>query len=966
MNQSLTFYFFGSPCVESEGALVEFDTRKAVALLAYLAATGRPHRRDSLAALLWPDYSQANARAALRRTISVLNKGLAGQGLLIQREEIGLLSQQVYVDLHEFERLRSAGPAEQRYPALAQAAAVYRADFLEGFGLRDSLEFDDWQYQAAEQYRAELAGILDELAELAAVQAEYPQAIAYARRRLGLDNLHEEAHRRLMRLYTWSGQRSEALRQFNECERLLKTELGVAPLEETADLYQVILEDRLPPPQPADRARPVEVAPPVLSSAPPAAAAPAALLVGREQALEDLMRVYQTQTGQGYLIGVWGEAGIGKTHLAEAFLAQVREGGARTLTVRCYSGEETLAYSPLIEALRACLSLPGAKPCLQNLPAHWPAEAARLLPELLDLIPGLPPVPDLDGPGAQSRFYEGLRQVLKALLCGGDRPALFFDDLHWADSATLDWLAYLARRLDDFQVLVLAAWRGDGPAGNSLHQLLASLARSGRATEITLRRFSRPQVEELIKKSGVSLAGLPPDIIPRLVAETEGLPFFVVEYLRDIQSTGQFASARDWAMPASVRDLLQSRLSGVDDLSQQLLTTASVIGRSFDFDILCQVSGRSEEETVAGLESLRLLGLVKESESGTEGGLAEYDFTHEKMRVLVYEDTSLARRRLLHRRVADALESRPRSRRSAGQLASRIAYHAYQAGLDQRAAQYYLQAGHYARSVYANHEALDHYRAALELGSPRSGELHEAVGDLLTLSGDYAAALNHYHQAAGGLQGHDLLRLLYKQGDVNHRQGNWGAAEEIYLRALGLLGDPVQDPAAGARLYAAWSRTVHHRGELDRALDLASRSLELAGDDLPALIQAHNVLGMLARSQENYPLAARHLETSLNLAGTLGDLLSRAAALNNLALLAGDCGDWPQAVERVQAALALCRQLGDRHREAALLNTLADFTYRLGQPDQAMAYLKQAVVIFAEIGESGQGWQPEIWKLTEW
>ena len=960
MNQPLAFYFFGSPRVEYEGASVEFDTRKAIALLAYLAATGRSHRRDSLAALLWPDYSQAKARAALRRTLSVLNKGLAGRGLLIQREEIGLQSQDVYVDLHEFEHLRAAGPAEERYPALAQAAAVYRADFLEGFGLRDSLEFDDWQYQAAERYRTGLAGILDELAELAALRAEYPQAIAYARRRLGLDNLHEEAHRRLMRLYAWSGQRSEALRQFTEFERLLKTELGVAPLEETVDLYQAILEGRLAPPQPAARARPVEAVPPVSPSAPPV------LLVGREQALEDLQRAHQTRRGQGYFIGLWGEAGIGKTHLAEAFLAQVREGGGRTLSVRCYSGEETLAYSPLIEALRACLSLPGAKPCLQNLPAHWTAEAARLLPELLELLPGLPPVPDLDGPGAQSRFYEGLRQVLKALLCGGDLPVLFFDDLHWADSATLDWFAYLARRLDDFQVLVLAAWRGDGPAAASLHQLLASLVRSGRATEIALRRFSRPQVEELIEKSGVSLAAFPPDTITRLVAETEGLPFFVVEYLRAIQSSGQLAQPREWVMPASVRDLLHSRLSGVDDVALQLLTTAAVIGRSFDFDILCQASGRSEEETVAGLESLRLLGLVKENDTGTEDSLAEYDFTQDKMRVLVYEDSGLARRRLLHRRVADALEARPRSRRSAGQLASRIAYHAYQAGLDQRAAQHYLQAGHYARSVYANNEALDHYRAALELGSPRSGELHEAVGDLLTLSGDYAAALNHYHQAAAGVQGQDLLRLLYKQGDVNHRQGNWGAAEEFYLRALSLLGDPCQDPAAGARLYAAWSRTVHHRGESGRALDLASRSLELAGDDLPALIQAHNVLGMLARSQENYPLAARHLETSLNLAGTLGDLLSRAAALNNLALLAGDCEDWPQAIERVQAALTLCRQLGDRHREAALLNTLADFYYRLGQPDQAMTYLKQAVVIFAEIGESSLGLQPEIWKLTEW
>ena len=152
----------------------------------------------------------------------------------------------------------------------------------------------------------------------------------------------------------------------------------------------------------------------------------------------------------------------------------------------------------------------------------------------------------------------------------------------------------------------------------------------------------------------------------RLYQETEGLPFFLVEYLAVLAKDGEVATSDDWSMPGGVRGLLHSRLASVSETGWQLLTTAAVMGRSFDFDTLRAASGRSDEEIVTALEALIEQSLVEEVKSGAgERGLI-YDFCHEKLRTLVYEEASLARRRLLHRRVAKALIGRTRGRRDLG------------------------------------------------------------------------------------------------------------------------------------------------------------------------------------------------------------------------------------------------------------------------------------------------------------
>jgi predicted ATPase/DNA-binding SARP family transcriptional activator len=994
----LALFLLGSPRIERDGVLINVDTRKAIALLAYLTVTHQRHSRDVLASLLWPEYDQTNARGALRRTLSTLNKALAGNWLDIERDTISLdsrSSSNFWLDVDHFynllDKCRTHGhPASETCPAcvspLSEAVTLYRDDFLAGFSLRDSPTFDDWQFFQADSLRHDLTAALERLVSCYSAMGDFKPAIAYARRWLALDRLHEPAHRILMQLYAWAGQRGAALHQYRECVQVLEQELGVAPLEATTQLYQAIKENQVPP-APLAAASPLGKEQEVgnsaaltdsLSNSPSGALSQAAFtnplnanypLVGRAREWSALANAYETIGSDGHVVILEGEAGIGKTRLAEEFLVHIQARGAAVAAARCYEGETHIAYGPVAAGLRAAIAQKDSVRRLEKIPLPWLVEASRLLPELITLHPGLPPAPPLDSPGAQSRFFEGLRQVLLSIcrLHGKHPGVIFFDDLHWADGASLDLLTYLLRRLHEQPLYLILTWRSKQAASDHrLYRLLTEAQRSANTTVISLSRLNRSTVQELVRLVSPTDTTLPVGLVERLYSETEGLPFFLVEYLTAMTSGVLTAGNDDWSLPGGVRDLLHSRLVDVSETGWQLLNTAAVIGRSFDFDTLREASGRGEEETVVALEELIARGLVEEVRSGAAEPALTYDFSHEKLRALVYEETSLARRRLLHRRVAEVLVNHTRGHRE-GALAGQIAYHYRRAGNEQAAAEYYRIAGEQARTLYAHSEALVHLRMALALGHPDSAALYEAIGDLHIYLGEYNAALKSYETAAALCEPAALATVEHKLGTVYQRRGEWERAESHFESALRALGE---SDAAGerAKIYADWSLTAHHRAQIDRAQDLARRALELAetAQDQLALAQAHNILGILASSQGEYEQACHHLEQSLALAESLNDLGARVAALNNLALAYGASGDVERALTSAEVALALCVAQGDRHREAALHSNLADLLYVAGRSEVAMSHLKQAVAIYAEIGVEAGSVQPEIWKLAEW
>jgi predicted ATPase/DNA-binding SARP family transcriptional activator len=984
----LTIYLLGSPRFERNGENLNLDTRKASALVAYLAIVKQRQSRDALAALLWPEFDQTHARATLRRTLSTLNKALDGTSLEISREYVNLdFNAGIWVDVDEFHRFLSECQSHDHSPKeiclqclkpLNAAVEIYGGDFLAGFSLRDSSNFDDWQFYEADSLRRDFTSALERLVQCYISSGNYEAAILHAQQWLALDRLNESAQRQLMQLYAWNDQQSAALQQYRECVQVLDRELGVGPLESTTSLYQAIKEHQIAPsPAPkhistmtADSTKmmPSRSQMNTSTNATILTFQPGYSLVGRSQELAQMKKIYAGINSAGHLLLLEGEAGIGKTRLAEEFLADAQSDGAIVISARCYEGEKQFAFGPVVAGLRTTLALEGAEQKLKGIPPLWMSEAARLLPELnayrADLLAPLP----LDSPGGQSRFFEGLKQMLYTL-CNSELPGIvFFDDIQWADSATLDLLSYLVRRLREQPLCLLVTLRNKQATNdNRVYQLQNEALRTGHATVISLSRLNLSSVRELVFSTSLNKKVLNEDFIEHLYQETEGLPYFLIEYLLAMINGVLPVESEHWSPPGSVRELLHSRLHAVGETGRQLLGAAAVIGRSFDFDTLREVSGRGEEETVNALEELIAQGLVEEVDVSASDRVLKYDFNHERLRSLVYDETSLARRRLLHRRVAEALIGSTRENRILGTLAGQIAYHYEKSGNEAVAAEYFKQAGDYARSLYANSEAMKHYRMALALGYTKAAMLHENIGDLFTLSGEYNNAIKSYETAAALCVPSALANVEHKLGNVYERLGEWDLAESHYEVTLHLFA---QEESEGERsqVFADWSLAMYHHGQFDRATNLAKQALNLAEEaqDTRALAQAHNILGILASNQQRAEEAQHHLEQSLVLAEELEDMSIRMAVLNNLALVCKSHGEIERAIALTQDALALCQSLGDLHREAALYSNLADLFHEIGDAEVAMTYLKQSVSIFAEIGEEAGIMRPEIWKLVEW
>ena len=502
----LNIELLGAPRITRGGTAIEVDTRKATALLAYVAVTGQQHRRDALAALLWPEHDADHARAALRRTLSTLRTALGGDHLVVSRATVGLAGPSVRLDVDDFKRLsrgcddhrpEPAHDCETCRAALSDASIAYRGDFMAGFALRDSPEFDDWQIFQAEELRRSHGSALETLIRAHKSRGDFDRAIECARRRLSADVLHEGAHCDLIELYALSGRRSAALRQYRECVRTLDQELGVAPLPATTQLYDAVKEGRLsgprqpPAPEPQGGRR---------ASGPRGRQDGARPLVGREQELATLRSLYDSIQTDGHFVVVEGEAGIGKSRLVNELAGELQQRGAALAAARCHRGETDVAFGTTLQLLQAALSQPGARERIRDRAPSGAAEAARLTPELLEILPGRPEAAPATDPGARARLLEGVAQVLVAGLSGPVPGAVVVDDLQWIDDASLDVLAWLVTRLRGRPLCVVGTWRPEEvPAGNRRRALVSDARRSGTGTVMELGRLSQAEVAELVR-----------------------------------------------------------------------------------------------------------------------------------------------------------------------------------------------------------------------------------------------------------------------------------------------------------------------------------------------------------------------------------------------------------------------------------------------------------------------------------
>ncbi|MGH9184882.1 MAG: ATP-binding protein, partial [Acidimicrobiales bacterium] len=409
-----------------------------------------------------------------------------------------------------------------------------------------------------------------------------------------------------------------------------------------------------------------------------------------------------------------GEPGIGKTRTAAEVAAHLHQAGHLVLAGRCDEGLR-VPYQPFLGALRQVV---------RTLPAHdlapslgrYPSELSRLAPELTDLVPDLPPPLRSDPETEQYRLFEAVASWLDAL--GGLAPVVFVvDDLHWAAQPTLLLLRHIATSQRAPRLCVIATYRDSdvGPE-HPLTAVLADLRSLPEVTRIALRGFGDLDAETFVAAAaGTGQTGddAARTLARELGARTAGNPFFLGEVVRDLSEAGAFAGKPDGVehlVPASVHDVVVSRLARLPDDTRDALVVAAVTGHEVDAETVATVLGNGfdTESTAGALDAAVAAGLLND----VPGRLPRYRFAHAIVQATIYEQLGAARRARLHRSIADAIEAGPTTREREAELAHHWG-HASGPDAPEQALAWTVRAGQRALDQLAHAEAADWFAAGL-------------------------------------------------------------------------------------------------------------------------------------------------------------------------------------------------------------------------------------------------------------
>jgi predicted ATPase len=478
--------------------------------------------------------------------------------------------------LAQAEQTPQTGDSAAARAALEWAVALYRGDLLPSC-------YDDWIVPQRERLRQAHLSALERLVRLLEEQRDYPAAIHSAQRLLRHDPLHEATYRCLIRLHALNGDRAGALRVYHACTTVLQRELDVAPSAATRAAYEQLV---------GAESRPSPTGPATPAFSP---------LVGRVGEWAHMLRVWRAVTAGGgpHTVMLRGEAGIGKTRLAEELHQWAARQGIASANARCYAAEGELAYAPVTAWLRS-----HPLPSMENV---WLAELARLLPEILAQRPDLP------RPGALTEAWqrERLFEALSRAILGWSQPLLLtIDDLQWCDRDTLEWLHFLLRFDRAARLLVVGTYRPEEIGeGHPLLALLQALRLEGQVTEVELPPLDEAATQTLATQ--VAGREINPGAAQRLYRETEGNPLFVVETVRaglpyrdqaltagPVRELPRDPLPGDVGLPPKVRSVLEARLGQLSPPTRDLAELAATIGREFSFPLL------------ALLQALRLEGQV--------------------------------------------------------------------------------------------------------------------------------------------------------------------------------------------------------------------------------------------------------------------------------------------------------------------------------------------------------------------
>ena len=898
----------GFNLVYNDAPLTGVNSPRLQSLLAYLilhADTPRP--RQQLAFLLWPDTSEPQARNNLRQLLYQLRHAIPGSdrfltadtSIVCWKTGVGQV-----IDVHRFEyAAQEADAAERRGDVpgcrqqLEQALAHFQGELLPGC-------YDDWLLLERERLRGQCSEACRKLMQVLETQREYAAALQIAQRLHRMDPLDESAYVSLLRLHGLNEDHASVRRVYQAAVETLRRELDAEPGEELQAAYKRLQRARR-----------------TASFSEDDTSARSSDLVGRQAEWQQLQTAWQRAVGGAAHLGlITGEAGIGKSRLAEELFTWVMRQGFTVAQTRSYGVEGSLSLAPITEWLRS----EALRPHLSSLDSVWLTELARLLPELLSENPALPRPEPIAEYGRRQRFFEALaRGVLSA-----PRPLLLWiDDLQWCDQETLEWLHFLLRFEPRSPLFLLGTARSEeSPPDHPLSALTRQLQADNRIAVIELSPLDAMETATLA--SQVQGYTLDEGTNVRVYRETEGNPLFVVEAVRaGIATTSPSqtevstaATPQASGLPPRVQAVIAGRLAQLSPLARAIAEIGAAIGRAFAPGLLALVGQEDEDTVLHALDELWQKRIAREHSANV------FDFTHDKLREVAYAETSLPQRRLLHRRIAHALETLHME--DLDPISARVAAHYEQAGLFEQAIPHYQHAGSIAAGVYANEDAIHLYTRGLELLKQLPASVKRDKQEL-----NIQLALAALYRINKGWTSPEEERVITramvlsaKVGDIEQRirtlfgiqslyvvQAQYEKVERTYAQAEQLYRQAQITPPRFAEIYLAGARL--QMGQMVEARNLFEK-----------IVSAHN---------------DRHIQELQEAQGL--NFLVHGLAWNSHALW---CLGYPQrALHSAQAAIKHAREYAQPFSQALAITYLAMLQNWQADTDTYSAHADEACTL---------------------
>ena len=914
----LRIHLLGQPRFFLNDAPYAFHSRpRALPLLAFLLLHRGAHlTRDLVAFSLWPDDSEVDARGKLRRYLHQLTSALPASDVpyIASKEETIYWNPDsgVWVDVDEFERCIGD---EARWD---EAVALYDGDLALPI-------YDDWIAPVRERLRRQYIAMLERLLLRARSRRDFTAALSYGERVLANDRWREDMLRQVASVRYESGDRAGALREIDLFAQRLAGEMSVELMPETIALRALMLRGGALPEasihEPADVRTPGYALP----------------FVGRGAEFEQLTEAWRLASkGHGKVVLIGGEAGIGKTRLANELALLVNAQGGRVLRGTTSSPEQ-VPYQPFVEAMRDALPLLSAV----EVRPIWLATLAALVPELALRRPDLPDLPPLDAARERSRLLEGLAAVVQGL--SRQRPLLIvLEDLQWAGEATLSSLEYLARRVAAFPALIVATYRNENAEiARAVQPLRRKLQLENVASHVSLGGLSTEAVCDLAR-SLPTLAAEADAIGTHVHLVSGGNPLFAVELLRESAESGiREASSR------FLHAMIELRTSRISAGARNIGEIASVVGATFDADLLREISGLPEDAILDGVSELLGRNLVREV------GRVHFAFafTHHLIATAMYDQIEPQRRSQWHRRVAGAMERLSSDR---DEIAGTLAHHYDNAGEAEKAAEYYFAFSQRSFAIFANQDALASATRGLELvrDSDRRRTLLGLRERIQGRLGERGAQSNDI-DALEALARDDDARtdVLWRRAQLARALGEL-TEEARYLKHLAERVRASGDAARRASVHRAVARNLMLRSHYVDAAEAAEAALALDRErnDAAGEVDALCLLSEVSVNHGEADRAAGALDEARARAESSGDSVLIARVAMTSAAIAIMRRDFPRALTDSQEAQRRYRDIGDREGEAEASARLASALSFQMRFEQASAEFAAAGSIYRALG----------------